>query len=89
MVLLAALVALALAVWGLLVLVAVDVGRSARSGSSGNSGAWTVLVLASLGATACLFVGMVLALRLVALVRGRDLPSPRRPRVKGGHRAAR
>ncbi|WP_162794356.1 hypothetical protein [Nocardioides houyundeii] len=47
--------------WGYLVYAAIDFGSAARSGSGGG---WALLVLASIGAAACLFVGLMLATRL-------------------------
>ncbi len=79
------LVTITLVAWGVLVLAAIEFGREARSG---ETGAWTFLGLASAGATACLFVTMILGARLVALVRARQEPPPR-PACPGGRRAAR
>ena len=75
--------------WGYLVLAAVDFGGSARTGTGI---AWLFLALAAIGAAACLFVGIMLVLRLLATlglsrhdVDGQPLP----PRPTGGRRAAR
>ncbi|MFC6287562.1 hypothetical protein ACFP3Q_14340 [Nocardioides sp. GCM10027113] len=63
----AALLGLALGVtllvvaWGYLVKAAIDFGTSARSG---EPAAWAFLGLASLGAVACLFVGLMLVARI-------------------------
>lgn len=64
---------LALVAWGFLVWAAIDFGRTARGG---DSGAWLYLVVASVGAVACLF----LCLLLVTLVMRRIgvLDDPRR-----------
>ena len=43
--------------WGYLVYAAIDFGSSARSG---DSTAWWFLALASVGAVACLFIGLML-----------------------------
>ncbi|WP_181312545.1 hypothetical protein [Nocardioides campestrisoli] len=86
--------------WGYLVYTAIDFGTSARSGSSTG---WALLALASLGAMACLFVGLLLASRLSAALglarnpaQGGDedteepTPGPQPPpRKPGGRRAAR
>jgi hypothetical protein len=67
---------------------AIDFGSSARGG---DSRAWVFLALASLGAVACLFVGLMLVARLLRMLgvdRGApDEPPPARP--VGGKRAAR
>ena len=47
--------------WGYLVKAAIDFGSEARGG---RSEAWWFLGLASLGAVACLFVGLMLAARV-------------------------
>jgi len=75
-----------LVAWGVLVLAAIDLGREARSG---ESTAWTFLILAAIGAAACLFLALSLGARLVGLLRGREDAPPRPPRVPGGRRAAR
>lgn len=64
---------LALTAWGFLVWAAIDFGRTARGG---DSGAWAYLVVASIGAVACLF----LCLLLVTMVLRRIgvLSDPRR-----------
>jgi hypothetical protein len=69
-----------LVAWGVLVFAAIDLGREARSG---ESTAWTFLVLAGVGAAACLFVALILVGRLVAVLRGREVAPPRPPRVPG------
>ena len=63
----------ALAGWGLLVWVAVDSGRAARSGESGK---WGVLAAASLGAVACLFLCLWL---VTVLLRRVGILEERRP----------
>jgi hypothetical protein len=68
--------------WIVLVKAAIDFGRSARAG---DGSAWIFLVIASLGAIACLFAGLVLGVRLlVALNVLSEVP-----RVAGGRRARR
>ena len=64
----------ALAVWGLLVWVAIDSGRAARGGDSGG---WVVLALASVGAVASLFGCLLL---LTVLLRRLGILAERRPR---------
>lgn len=77
---------LAVAAWGYLVWLAIDFGNSARVG---NSSAWWLLVLASLGVVACLFVGLILLARL-ARTLGLGASDPAAPpRVQGGRRRAR
>jgi hypothetical protein len=55
-------VTLAVVAWGYLVYAAIDFGATARSG---NPDAWWFLAIASLGAVACLFVGLMLIARLL------------------------
>lgn len=76
----AALTALLIA-WGYLVVVAIDFGGRARNGSSA---AWFLLALATVGAVACLFLALLVGLRLVRLVL-----HPPTDRPSGGRRAAR
>jgi len=57
--------------WGYLVYTAIGFGGSARDG---ESRAWLFLGLATLGAVACLFAGLILAVRL--LHRLADGPAP-------------
>jgi hypothetical protein len=80
--------------WGYLVYAAIDFGSTARGG---DRTAWWFLALASVGAVACLFVGLMLVARLVrrlGITRGpsatNDVSSPPDPpRPVGGRRAAR
>lgn len=78
--------------WGYLVKAAVDFGVEARSG---NSDAWVYLGAASLGAVACLFIGLMLIARLVRALgitsssTSASSPEPERPRQVGGRRASR
>ena len=53
---------LAVVAWGDLVYAAIDFGATARDG---NPDAWWFLAVASLGAVACLFVGLMLIARLL------------------------
>lgn len=75
----------AVVAWGYLVYLAIDFGTTARDG---NDGAWWYLALATLGAIACLFAGMMLGVRLVGRLRAQR-PPPAPPRPPGGRRAAR
>ncbi len=84
-------VTLCVVAWGYLVYAAIDFGTTARAG---ESSAWGFLVLASLGAVACLFVGMMLIARLLRRLGlgGTSATSPaavETPRPPGGRRAAR
>jgi hypothetical protein len=96
-----ALLALALGItvcvvaWGYLVKAAIDFGVTARGG---ESGAWVFLGLASLGAVACLFVGLILVARVLRRLgittppSSSGPPAPKtieQPRVPGGRRAVR
>jgi hypothetical protein len=81
-------VTLAVVAWGYLVYAAIDFGTTARGG---ESRAWWFLALASVGAVACLFVGLMLVARLIRTLGRRketDTPPPP-PRPIGGKRAAR
>lgn len=75
---------LTLVAWGLLVWLAIDFGTEARSGSMI---AWLFLLIATVGATACLFLGLTIGAKLVAVLRG-DVTALA-PRPSGGKRAAR
>ena len=74
---------LAIVAWGYLVLAAIDFGTDARAG---DAGAWWFLALASVGAVACLFIGLILVARLLARL---GLGAPLREPSSGGRRAAR
>ena len=89
-------VTLCVVAWGYLVKAAIDFGSSARDG---RSEAWWFLGLASLGAIACLFVGLMLVARITRRL-GLTRPSEpdevqpasvvdpvAPPRHPGGHRA--
>lgn len=84
-------ITLSLVAWGYLVYAAIDFGATARQ--DGDSAAWAFLVLAAIGAVACLFLAMMLIVRLsraLGLTHAPD-PKPRRDpdAPKGGKRAAR
>jgi hypothetical protein len=88
-------VTLCVVAWGYLVKAAIDFGVSARGG---QSGAWLFLGLASLGAVACLFVGLILVarvLRRLGITQSgptENSPAPKtieQPRIPGGRRASR
>ena len=77
--------------WGYLVKAAIDFGIEARDGTSG---AWLFLGAASLGAVACLFIGLMLIARLLrelGITSPPSSPAPpdEPPRPVGGRRAAR
>lgn len=55
-------VTLLVVAWGYLVYAAIDFGSSARSG---RSEAWWFLAMASTGAVACLFAGLMLITRIL------------------------
>lgn len=81
-------VTLAIVAWGYLVYAAIDFGAAARGGETSS---WWLLGLASLGAVACLFVGLLLVARLLRtlqIIKTPDGP-PTPPRPVGGKRAAR
>jgi hypothetical protein len=68
-------VTLAVVAWGYLVYAAIDFGATARDG---NPDAWWFLAVASLGAVACLFVGLMLIARLLRRlgITGDPQPAP-------------
>ena len=76
-------ITLTLIAWGFLVWAAIDFGADARGG---ETLAWVFLALATLGATACLFVTLILGSKLATTLRGE---AATRPVVPGGRRAAR
>jgi hypothetical protein len=75
----------AVVAWGYLVYLAIDFGTAARDGDSRG---WWMLGLATAGAIACLFLGMIFGARLFARLRADAAPPPP-PRTPGGRRAAR
>ncbi|WP_459984784.1 hypothetical protein [Nocardioides sp. AN3] len=78
-------IVLAVVAWGYLVWAAIDFGSQARDG---DGRAWWFLALAALGAVACLFVGLMLAARLLRAF-GQPTGHTPIPRAGGGKRAAR
>ncbi len=74
--------------WGYLVYAAIDFGSTARAG---DSTAWWFLALASVGAVACLFVGLMLVAQITRRlgITRPDSNDPEQPRPVGGRRAAR
>ena len=72
-----------LAAWGFLVWAAVNFGALARGG---ETPAWAFVGLATIGATACLFVTLILGNKTLVALRGEAAD---RPVVPGGRRAAR
>ncbi|MGI9156537.1 MAG: hypothetical protein ACR2FG_07865 [Marmoricola sp.] len=69
--------------WGLLVFAAIDFGRSARQGQGSD---WLLLVLATLGAVACMFLAIVLAARMQSLMRSDPTrPHPQEQMSAGSH----
>ena len=87
---LGAAITLCVVAWGYLVYAAIDFGTAARGGASAS---WAFMALASLGAVACLFVGLMLIARLMRVLGMGASPSPgdapAAPRPQGGKRAAR
>ena len=76
-------ITLTLVAWGFLVWAAIDFGADARSGSSTS---WAFVAMATVGATACLFLTLILGTKLFGTLRGEPEP---RAAVPGGRRAAR
>lgn len=83
-------ITLAVVAWGYLVYAAIDFGSTARAG---EERAWWFLGLASVGAFACLFVGLILLSRMTRALGITKAPDPKPKRdpnlPSGGHRAAR
>ena len=78
-------VTLSVVAWGYLVWAAVDFGAEARGG---NGDAWKFLVLASIGAVACLFLGLMLIARLLRALGITNPPhktKKERPEKISGH----
>jgi hypothetical protein len=72
-----------LVAWGFLVWEAVNFGSQGRDG---EALAWVFLALATFGATACLFLTLILGTKVLATLRARPpVPEP----MPGGRRAAR
>lgn len=76
-------ITLTLVAWGFLVWEAIDFGAQARSG---EQPAWAFVAFATVGATACLLVTLILINKLLGTMRGE---APSRATVTGGRRAAR
>ena len=84
-------ITLCVVAWGDLVKAAIDFGTTARTGESGSTAAWTFLGLASLGAVACLFIGLMLVARIGRVLgwsSAPDKPAKSGPRPVGGRRRA-
>ncbi len=75
-------VTLSTVAWGYLVWAAIDFGAEARDG---NGGAWKYLVLASLGAVACLFLALMLVARLLRALGITQAPPKREKPEKTPH----
>ena len=77
--------------WGYLVYAAIDFGAAARR--DGSAADWFFLVLASIGAIACLFLGLMLVVRVSRALGITHAPVPvpqRDPNApKGGKRSSR
>ncbi len=74
-----------LAAWAYLVWSAIGFGRTARGG---DTSAWLYLLIASVGAIACLFAGLLLVVRLMRSM-GVIAQNAGIPRPTGGRRAKR
>ena len=88
-------ITLCVVAWGYLVKAAIDFGTTARTGKTGSTVAWAYLGLASLGAVACLFIGLMLVARIgraLGWSSGADESAkpepPAGPRPVGGRRRA-
>ena len=75
-------ITLTLVAWGFLVWAAIDFGTRARGG---EAPAWAFVALATVGATACLLVTLILVTRLLTTLRGETQP---RAGVPAGRRRA-
>lgn len=58
-------ITLSVVAWGYLVYAAIEFGSAARAG---DGAAWALLALATLGAAACLFIGLMMITRLTAAI---------------------
>jgi hypothetical protein len=72
-------ISLAVVAWGFLVYAAIEFGGEARDG---DSEAWYYLAIAAVGATACLFVGLMLIARLLRALGITKKPEPKEPKAK-------
>lgn len=86
MMILAAAVAATLIAWAFLVAQAISFGRTAKDG---EGVAWVFLFLATLGATACMLVCLILGNKLRLLLKGEVPEVKASERTPGGRRAAR
>jgi len=84
MIVLAAGATATLVAWGFLVIQAISFGAAAKDG---KGAAWVFLFLATLGATACLFMALILGNKLRLLLKGDEPIKP--TRIPGGRRASR
>lgn len=81
-------VTLAVVAWGYLVYAAIDFGTDARAG---DDQAWWFLAMASVGAIACLFLGLVLVARItraLGITRAPEKRPQREPSTSAGGRRA-
>ena len=76
-------ITIAIVAWGYLVSAAIHFGGQARDGQHSS---WVFLGCATLGATACMFVLLMLGSKALATLRGEV---PGKPTSGGGRRAAR
>ena len=72
-------VTLSVVAWGYLVWAAIDFGAEARGG---DDAAWKFLAMASIGAVACLFLGLMLIARLLRAMGITNPPPPKPPKPK-------
>ena len=79
-------VTISVVAWGYLVWAAIELGSEARGG---NGDAWRWVVVASIGAVACLFAGLMLIARLLRTLGITDPPpkrvKPVKPAKGSGH----
>src|ERR1044072_5541863 len=69
-------ITVAVVAWGFLVYAAIEFGGEARDA---DSEAWYYLAIAAVGATACLFVGLMLIARLLRALDITHAPEPQAP----------
>ena len=72
-------VTLCVVAWGYLVWAAIDFGAEARGG---DDDAWKYLGLASIGAVACLFAGLMLIARLLRAMGITNPPPPKKEKAE-------
>jgi hypothetical protein len=73
--------------WCVLVYLAIQLGPDVKDG---EPRAWVLMVVAAIGAMACLFLALILGGQLVAVLRGKVAAPPRTSRTPpGGRRAKR